>query len=139
MFNSCLKSSDSMRAATVAALLVTCTMLAGCAGVGDSAISGAFVDPAKYELFDCKQLEAERKSLEARSADLQRLIDKANTGVAGSVVGEAVYRNDYINARASLKLANEAWERGKCVASAAPPVTPPPPAVPQKRNGRAVR
>jgi hypothetical protein len=84
-------------------------------------------------------LEAERKSLEARSADLQRLIDKANTGVAGSVVGEAVYRNDYITARASLKLVNEAWERGKCVASAAPPVTPPPPAVLQKRNGRAAR
>ena len=57
----------------------------------------------------------------------------------GRKVGEAVYRNDYITARASLKLVNEAWERGKCVASAAPPVTPPPPAVPQKRNGRAAR
>jgi hypothetical protein len=75
-------------------------------------------------------LETERKALETRSADLQRLIDKANTGVAGSVVGEAVYRNDYINTRASLKLANEAWERGKCVAS-------PPPA--PKPSGRAAR
>ncbi|MGN6311374.1 MAG: twin-arginine translocation pathway signal [Xanthobacteraceae bacterium] len=94
--------------------------------MGDSALSGAFVDPARYELYDCKQLEVERKSLEARTAQLQGYIDKAQTGTAGAVVGEVAYRNDYISTRASLKLANEAWERGKCVATQAPvPATPP--------------
>ena len=34
-------------------------------------IAPAFADPAKYELYDCKQLEAERKSLANRTADLQ--------------------------------------------------------------------
>ena len=109
------------RAATTAALLASCWILAGCAGVGDGFASGAFVDPAKYELFDCNQLEAERKALEARSQQLQSYIDKAQTGTAGTVVGEAVYRNDYISTRASLKLANETWERGKCVATPVPP------------------
>ncbi len=116
--------------------LIAGAALAGCAGMGDGAVSGAFVDPSKYELYDCKQLETERKALEARSADLQRLIDKANTGVAGSVVGEAVYRNDYISARASLKLANEAWERGKCVASPTPAAAAPPAPKPSGRTGR---
>ena len=136
MLNSCLKSNLCGRAAALAMLLAGCGALVGCANMGDSMVSGAFVDPAKYELFDCKQLEAERKSLEARTTQLQGLIDKAKTGVAGSVVGEAVYRNDYISTRASLKSANEAWERNKCVASAAP-VTPPPPAPSPKRGGRA--
>lgn len=95
--------------------------LAGCAGMGDGAMSGAFVDPAKYELFDCKQLEAERKSLEARTAELQGYIDKARTGTAGALVGEVAYRDDYISTRASLKLVNEAWQRGNCVATIAPP------------------
>ena len=98
--------------------------LAGCAGVGDSFISGAFVDPAKYELFDCKQLEAERKAQAVRSADLQKLIDKAQTGTAGTVVGEAVYRNDYISARASLKLAEDAWQRNKCTETAPEIIAP---------------
>ena len=57
-------------------------------------MSTAFADPAKYELYDCKQLETERKSLASRGADLQGLMAKAETGVAGSVVAEVAYRNE---------------------------------------------
>lgn len=120
--------TSGVRAISMIVLMASGLSLAGCAGAGDSALSGAFVDPAKYELYDCKQLEAERKSLEARTAQLQGYIDKAQTGTAGTVVGEVAYRNDYISTRASLKLANEAWERGKCVAtqtSTPAPATPP--------------
>ena len=56
--------------------------LSGCAGMSDT-ISPAFADPAKYDLYDCKQLEPERKSLAARTAELQGLMTKAETGVAG--------------------------------------------------------
>lgn len=118
--------TSGIRAISIVVLMASGVSVAGCAGVGDSALSGAFVDPAKYELYDCKQLEAERKSLEARTTQLQGYIDKAQTGTAGTVVGEMAYRNDYISTRASLKLANEAWERGKCVATPAPaPAAPP--------------
>lgn len=110
------------RTAVLVALLSLAAGLGGCAGVGDSFASGAFVDPARYDLYDCPQLEAERKSLVVRTADLQRLIDKAQTGAAGLLVGEAVYRNDYISARAQAKLAEEAWQRNKCVEAA--PATP---------------
>lgn len=116
--------TSGVRAFTMVVLMAAGIGLAGCAGAGDSAFSGAFVDPAKYELYDCKQLEGERSALEARTAQLQGYIDKARTGTAGTVVGEVAYRNDYIATRASLKLANEAWERGKCVATQ--PSTPAP-------------
>jgi hypothetical protein len=118
------------RTTAVVALLVLgaglCAGLGGCANVGDSFASGAFVDPAKYELYDCKQLEAERKGLATRTAELQGLIAKADTGVGGSVVGELAYRNDYISARASAKLAEEMWQRNKCVAGSPAAATPAP-------------
>jgi hypothetical protein len=118
------------RSATVALpLLLGCGLLGGCAGVGDSFASSAFVDPAKYDLYECKQLETERKTLSARTAELQGLMAKAETGVAGSVVSEVAYRNDYISARASANLAEEVWRKNKCVAtppSAAATVAPVP-------------
>jgi hypothetical protein len=128
--------------ATAVALLVTGlgATLGGCADVGDSFASAAFVDPAKYEQYDCKQLEGERKALATRTAELQGLIAKAQTGTGGSVVGELAYRNDYISARASTKLADETWQRNKCVASspaAAAPVPVPAAPAPGKGHGSA--
>ena len=121
------------------ALLVSGIGLAGCANMGDGFASGAFVDPAKYDLYNCKQLEAERNALAIRAAELQGLMAKADTGAAGPVVGEFVYRNDFITARAQYKLADEVWRRNKCVetpaAAAAAPATPPADA-PQKRQNR---
>jgi hypothetical protein len=120
--------------ATTVGLLVLCAGLAatlgGCANVGDSFASAAFVDPAKYEQFDCKQLEVERKALATRTAELQGLIAKAETGTGGSVVGELAYRNDYISARASAKLADETWQRNKCTAASPAVATPAPPPAP---------
>src|SRR5436305_14739552 len=103
--------------------------LGGCANVGDSFASAALADPAKYEQYDCKQLEAERKALATRTAELQGLIAKAETGVGASVVGELAYRKDYISARAPAKLAEETCPRAKCVDTllgAAVPVAPAP-------------
>src|SRR3954469_23204310 len=113
-----------MSRATAVALLALGATLGGCANVGDSFASAAFVDPAKYEQYDCKQLEAERKALATRTAELQGLIAKAETGVGGSVVGELAYRNDYISARAQAKLAEEMWQRNKCVVSSPAMATP---------------
>lgn len=126
--------------ATAVALLVLGAgfgaTLGGCADVGDSFASAAFVDPAKYEQYDCKQLEAERKALATRTAELQGLIAKAQTGTGGSVVGELAYRNDYISARASTKLADETWQRNKCVASSPAAAAPAPvPAAPAPGKG----
>ena len=104
------------RAATAAAWLVLGLGLSGCANMSDS-MTSAFADPAKYSLYECKQLEVERKNLAVRAADLQGLMAKAETGVAGPVVAELAYRNDYIAVRGQSKLAEEAWQSNRCVAS----------------------
>ena len=98
---------------SAAALAVLVLGLGGCADMSDN-VSTAFADPAKYDLYECKQLEPERKSLAARAAELQGLMAKAETGAAGSLVAELAYRNDYIAVRGQAKLAEEAWRRNKC-------------------------
>jgi hypothetical protein len=115
--------------AAMTALVLGCTGfgLGGCASMSDG-MSTAFADPAKYDLFDCKQLEPERKRLAIRTAELEGLMAKAETGVGGAVVSELAYRNEYISTRGQAKLAEDAWQHNNCHES--PPT--PPPAAPAK-------
>jgi hypothetical protein len=135
------------RATEVVALLALGIGLSGCAAMGDG-VTSAFADPAKYDLYECKQLEPERKNLATRAADLQSLMEKADTGVGGPVVAELAYRNELIAVRGQAKFADEVWRRNKChdtppAASTpgAPPATTAPPATPKgaaSRSGSAV-
>jgi len=95
------------------ALLALGAALSGCADMGDT-MTSAFADPAKYDLYECSQLEPERTRLAARAAELQGLMAKAETGVAGPVVAELAYRNEYISTRGQARLADEVWRRNKC-------------------------
>jgi hypothetical protein len=142
MFASPFFSLPFSRAIATLALLALGSGLSGCAQMGET-MSSAFADPAKYDLYECKQLEGERKTHAARAAELQGLMAKAETGVAGPVVAELAYRNEYIAVRAQSKLAEEAWQRNKCretpaavpapAAAAAKPAAPP--SAPGARSG----
>jgi hypothetical protein len=130
----------SLRAALAVALFGI--GLAGCANMSDG-MTSAFADPAKFDMYDCKQLEAERTKLATRTVDLQRLMAKADTGIAGPVVTELAYRNEFIAVRGQTKVADEVWRRNKCVAAAATSAGPPPPENamgerPRMRSGNAV-
>src|ERR1700678_2726850 len=124
------------RAAGLAALLALGMALSGCADLGDG-MTSAFADPAKYQLYNCKQLEAERKGLATRMAELQGLMNKAQDGFAGPVVAEVAYRNDYIALRGQKKNADQAWAANNCHDS--PPsktvATPPPTPAPVTTSG----
>ena len=129
------------RSLAALALVALGAGLSGCAQMGET-ISPAFADPAKYDLYDCKQLEAERKLLATRTAELQGLMSKAETGVAGSVVAEVAYRNDYIAVRGQSKLVEEAWRKNRCHESKPDPdaAAPTPPTIkpaPAARSGRS--
>jgi len=103
----------SMRTVSLGALLLLGLALSGCAQMSDG-MSTAFADPAQYDLYDCPQLEKARKALAIRSAELQGLMTKAETGFAGPVVAEMAYRNDYVAVRGQSRFAEEAWQRNKC-------------------------
>ena len=130
---------DSTRHAAML-LLLFAGSLGGCAGVGDTFVSAAFVDPARYDLYDCKQLEVERKTIARRTEELQSLIAKAGTVTGGAVVGEIAYRNEYISVRGQARLAEEMWRRNKCVAAtpdAATPLQAPAAPAPARAKGSA--
>ena len=118
--------------------------LSGCSSISDSNASLAFADPAKYTLYECKQLEPERQNLAKRAAELQGLMAKAETGAGGAVVAELAYRSDYTAVRGQQRLAEEAWQRNRCretIPGAATVVTPPaatPRAGPPSRAGGSV-
>jgi hypothetical protein len=130
-----------------AVLLALGGLLAGCADMGDG-LTSVFADPSKYNLYDCKQLEAERKSLATKMAELQGLMNKAQDGIGGPVVAEVAYRNDYIALRGQKKNADEAWALNKCRETppakvATPPASPAPPVADKSghaptRSGNAV-
>jgi hypothetical protein len=104
--------------APVLALFALGLALSGCAGLSDNeGLTAAFADPAKYELWDCKQLEPERKSLANREADLLGLMAKAETGTAGTLVAETTYRGEYMTVRGQAHFAEEAWRKNKCHAT----------------------
>jgi hypothetical protein len=101
------------RGTAATALSALALMLSGCADMGDSWTT-AFADPNRYTLYDCKQLEPERKSLANREAELQGLMAKAQTGAGGAVVSELAYRNDYVAVRGQSRLLEEAWRKNNC-------------------------
>ena len=129
------------RATAALALLAIGAGLSGCAEMGDS-MTSAFADPAKYDLYECKQLEPERTRLATRAAELQGLMAKAETGVAGPVVAELAYRNEYIAVRGQSKLAEEAWQKNRCKdakpeAKIEPPVVAPAPVIRGARTSKS--
>jgi hypothetical protein len=126
-----------VRAAAGGALLAFGVMLSGCADTGDS-MTAAFADPAKYELWDCKQLEPERKNLANRTAELQGLMAKAETGTAGPLVAEMAYRNEYLTVRGQAHFAEEAWRKSNCHETPPAPAAPPAKPAPKSKTGSAI-
>lgn len=123
---SCLaRPRNVRRRAAALGLLLAGLALGACAQLSEN-VSGAFVDPAKYDLYNCAQLRTARTENANRIVELKALMAKAKTGAAGPVVAEVAYGNDYLSARAQAKLADEVWARNRCDSEALPPANPPP-------------
>jgi len=94
-------------------VLAAVLALAGCSSVAMDE-STFFVDPARYDLYDCRQLAEVRKQQSDKVDELKRLMAKAETGAGGAVVSELAYRTDYASAQANLKLASRVWDDNHC-------------------------
>jgi hypothetical protein len=68
-----------LRTVMAVALVVLGVGLSGCADMSDT-VGLAFADPAKYDLYNCKQLETERKTLASKAAELQGLMEGQHRG-----------------------------------------------------------
>lgn len=76
--------------------------LAGCS-MPDGAGS-LLVDPGRYSAYHCNELAARWKVLIAREKDLRSLMEKADQGGGGGVIGSLAYRSDYDSVLSEEKL-----------------------------------
>jgi len=97
--------------AQAAVFLLAAAMLAGC---GSDGIGALMVDPARYEGYQCKDLAAQWKALVAREQQLRNLIDKADEGGGGTVIGALSYRGDYQTVLEQEKVLQRTAAAKKC-------------------------
>jgi hypothetical protein len=128
-----------IRRAAASTVVCLATAVSGCSNLSDSVVSAAFVDPAKYDLYDCAQLRTARTSTAARLKDLNGLADKARTGAAGAAVAEVAYGNDIVTTRAQAKLLEDVWQRNSCDNAPVPPQKPDPAAAAKDLNATGQR
>lgn len=123
-----------LRAARFAAIGALAAGLGACAS---GASSSVFVDPATYDLYNCQQLATARTNSNNRVVELERLMAKAESGAAGSLVSGLAYQTDYRAERARRDQIDEKITSNNCshadLAPAAPAAPPAPPA--KRRRG----
>jgi hypothetical protein len=95
-----------------AALALTLTSLAGCGleyGPGS-----LFVDPGHYSVYHCKDLAVQMKTLGDKEQELRGLMEKANEGGGGAVIGSLAYRTDYESVLTQERLIQREAAEKKC-------------------------
>ena len=108
--------------------------LGACASGGDSGFgSSVFVDPSKYNLYNCEQLATARKATNDRVVELEGLMAKAETGAGGTLVSGLAYQTDYRAQRAQRDAIDEKMTRDNCAAEVAKPAATAAPPVRRRR------
>ncbi|MGH7192849.1 MAG: hypothetical protein ACREJM_04845 [Candidatus Saccharimonadales bacterium] len=113
------QKSSSAGVLATAAFIFAAPTLAGC-GLSDGA-GALMVDPARYDAYNCKDLVSQWNGLVTREAKLRNLIDKADEGGGGVVIGALAYRGDYETVLEQKKLLQRAAAERKCQMAPASP------------------
>lgn len=127
-------AAPRLRRVSVVGAALLAVMLGGCAT--GNIVGSAFVDPSKYDLYDCKQLITARDGANARANELEALIAKAETGAAGTLVSGLAYQSDYAAARAQRDLIDQKLASNDCAAELAPPPLAASPAKAKRKKTR---
>jgi hypothetical protein len=93
-----------------------CMTLAACSSGGDSMTFLA--NPGKYEYHNCEQLSGIRKYVAARQKELKELIEQAERGAGGVLVGAVVYRSDYVAQTEELRVIDATARDKDCLTTA---------------------
>ena len=72
-------------------------------------------DPAKYQYHTCEQLATATKSVTTRRQELATLIERAEQGAAGAIVGTIAYKSEYTAVGQDLRLIEATARSKNCV------------------------
>ena len=108
---------------TVAALVATGLLLAGCAA-DSSIMERALVMPSSFDPLTCKEIATKYKDADARMKQLAVLMEKSGSPIANALA----YDTEYATARASKRFAEQAAQKKGCELATNPvAIAPPPP------------
>ena len=108
---------------TVAAVLVSGLLLAGCA-VNSPIVERALVMPSGFEPMPCPEIVAQYKAADNRSKELEKLMEKSGSPIANALA----YDTEYATARANKRYAEQAAQKKGCELADKPVTLEPPPA-----------
>lgn len=90
----------------------------GLVGCGLSGGAGSLlVDPGRYSAYHCNDLAARWKVLVAREKELRELMDRADQGGGGAVIGSLAYRPDYDSVLGEERLLQRTAAEKNCSAT----------------------
>ena len=72
------------------------------------------VDPGRYSAYHCDELQPRWKVLAARQKELRGLMDKADDGPGGALIGTLAYRSEYESVLTEEKLLQRTAIEKKC-------------------------
>ena len=74
-----------------------------------------FADPGKYEYHTCEQILKAGNAVAAREEQLRTLIQKAEQGAGGGLVGTVAYRGEHRTVVEELAVIDNASRRKNCL------------------------
>jgi hypothetical protein len=101
--------------------------LGGCTSV-ENYLGDQYVEPQKFQYLRCPDIVKRVIEAENRRAQLQGLMDRSATGMGGSTVNLFVYRPEYEQVDAQLRLLRRTAGEKRCpsdIANPPPPVLTP--------------
>jgi hypothetical protein len=93
--------------------IVLCAVLSACSSTSDTSYS-LFVDPGKYQYYNCAQIAGEMKNWSNREKELQALMDRAEQSAGGAAVGLIAYKAEFVAAQEELELLHSTARSKKC-------------------------
>ncbi len=93
--------------------LLGCLIAAALAGCSNGAGS-LLIDPGRYSAYHCNDLAARWKELVKRDKELRDLMDRADQGGGGAVIGSLAYRTDYESVRSEERLLERTAAEKNC-------------------------
>jgi hypothetical protein len=102
-----------IRNAALAGAIALASLAAGCGSFGDPA-GYAVVTQDKFDFMTCPEIVGQRTGLLGREKQLAGLLEKAETGTGGVIVGALAYRSELGSVRTQLAVANRAVQQKGC-------------------------
>jgi len=113
----------SMRTAPLVALFVVDGLLVGvlsaCSPTAMAPVT-VFVDPGKYQYYNCEQPRWSADALDEPRAGIEAADGQGRAGHGGTVVNVIAYQTDYVTAREELKVSETTARAKNCDAPRRP-------------------